>query len=293
MIVESRVCWSRKDTPILLDRVVRIDRGKGKAPKIYGVINAVEGAFAPGEFPRLFPGSGSYSDESGGQAVLRIIKRCIQQTRGRALINGIMGTNTVIQGWAKAQGLDISDPNALPGASVGFARIDEKSVEVVQGGSTEVAILMKDGHVVRFGDQAWRNDAMLDSILAEFKEEESDFQTAYRRLLPIRAEARRRHINNPESDQGFAHLNGQEEVRECLQTGVFHLDDVQMIILHTDGLIPPAERREGVNLDLLDRKGVRGLHNHARQAEAAGKGRLHIRRAPYAVCILHFDDVVM
>jgi hypothetical protein len=157
----------------------------------------------------------------------------------------------------------------LPGASFAFAWIDHstKILTIIQGGDSYALVELR-GKIVATANQVYEHDHRLLKAKEVFEQEfPGSRDKVWDKLVPLTAALQLKHVNNSHDPFGYASLNGQREVLDCLNKMEFPLDDVLTLLLFTDGLVPfgiISRERTARMLDSYKKVGLRGILEETR-----------------------------
>lgn len=202
-------------------------------PPYFGVTDGVSGIYLPNEGPRFFQG------RTGGQCASRAVFRAFGSALpGESLECILLEANNMIRRLSKTSGLSLQESEFLPSATFAVAGVMHDFVHILQGGDALAVWMLKDGTIGGTPNQAFGYEAELLSIVSALMQKHGgDRQKMWEEFQPILA-SRRRLSTNTNQGKGFALLNGQPEVEKFWQKFVLRREDMSLLILFSDGLVP-------------------------------------------------------
>lgn len=188
----------------------------------------------------------------------------------------IICINNRIQDMQTQYGLPLDRADELPGARIVVAKKCGDHFEVAYVGDC-FALGVSDADILMTENQAYQYDydryAEIDMFFAQ---EAGDKTKIWRAFMPVLAQARRVHINNPDSDKGFGVLNGQKQLEKMISALEVPMAGLRYLMLGNMGLTPWAlqkdQSRKSVGRFLHDKYGTWGpktLINTIRHIEAS------------------------
>ena len=245
---------------------------------VAGVIDGVSGLYEPSGGPQLFNG------KSGGQAVCEIVNQIISNTQpSESLEDLLLAANEKIELHAISQGIHLNRSDILPGAAFAIAKVDQETVEIIQGADCLAVWQKSDGVINATRNQVFPYEAewrrILTNLLGKY---EGDRNKAWEQLIPVLCADRLERVNRRVS--GYALLNGQQTLSECWQKITFPRADIRFLFLFTDGLIPFEESGNAETLgkmivSLFKQGGLKAILERTRSIEEATKTESHIDHA--------------
>jgi hypothetical protein len=224
-----------------------------------GVLDGVSGPYHPSSGPELFNG------ETGGQIIVNVAVGAMQEAANWNP-DGIFNE---ANGKVREKLLSLGIARNLPGASFAFAWIDctTKMLTIIQGGDSYALIELR-GKIVATGNQVYEHDHRLLKAKEEFEQEfPNNRDKVWDKLVPLTAALQLKHVNNSHDPFGYASLNGQCEVLDCLNKMEFPLDNVLTLLLFTDGLVPfgiIGRERKARMFDSYKKVGLKGILKETR-----------------------------
>ena len=238
-------------------------------------------------------------------AIARINKSTIEILQG--------GDCTAL--WKKKDGWNLpSDAGILPGTTGAFALInqDNDKLEIAQFGDAFVLWVPKNGEPSITRNQVRGHDTKMNATIRhlqdeiakeffgiEFKDATPDQKRTvspvmWERFCPILQQARREDVNNAAGQNPYGSLNGQEELMDLAFFNSLPLNDTELVLLFTDGLVPwhlmeglSDQRVAEAILDEYRRGGLAQMLLWARGVEAEDKTR-YTDRAEVTAWVLKF-----
>lgn len=241
---------------------------------------------------------------TGGEVASRIvekffIQRSAEQDASKLDLRGlVLEANNLVGDEFRNHGFSLENPETLPGATFAIAKIGEKEVEIVQAGdcfalwatkSDDIGITPmqtrqleaeadEDAERIQSRIAREKYDLELEEIKSsQMKEIREEMWLEY---LPTWKETRRRYVNNPSNPHGHGLLNGQATLKEMWFRRVLERDNLETLLLFTDGLIPHWKIMKDKNDIELGRMiyasykqgGLKGMLEDARALDKQVKG---------------------
>lgn len=220
---------------------------------IAGALDGVSGPHCPAHPPILFNGL------TGGEMVARTVEAVfLEQGINAQPLNSLLRANSIIGGHLTGRGIDTYDMADLPGTTFAVASVTQKKVEFFQAGDALAIWRKKNGDVGVTTNQVRAHDEVMNSeirrLMTEVAAEKSITLTPetpkevlkeirdemWNRFFDILREARRQNMNNPTSPKRYGLLCGSILFweREPWSHNVFDRDEIETILLVTDGMFP-------------------------------------------------------
>lgn len=217
----------------------------------YGVWDGTSAPYSP-KFPmEMFGGN-----HSGGEFVNGIIKYSFETVNsGLDLSHAISMANALLFFELKECGYECECRTyKRPGATFAFMKTSLQTINIVQAGDCFALVVNKDGTFFITENQVHLHDMAMNRMIYETQcaiareknipegeiEKYRNFIRAEMRdrFYPILCDARDKDINNPQSERGYGLLNGQDNLFEMMTEYTFLTNEVDFVILFTDGMIP-------------------------------------------------------
>lgn len=258
--------------------VLKIVEGFGGSSLIAGVVDGVSELYIPARGPKLFNG------KTGGQVICAIIEHSFSSTQTEDSLETILSrANEEIKLRAMKQGIPMDRSDLLPGAAFALAKINHQTIEVLQGADCFAVWLKNNGEIGATRNQIFLHDLDWRQIMADLlKKYQGNRNKAWREIIPALSRARLEHVNKREN--GYALLNGQLTLSECWQKITLPHNDIKLLLLFTDGLIPFQESKDeqvlGTKIiNLFQLGGLKMILEETREIEEAEKETTHIDHA--------------
>ena len=194
-----------------------------------------------------------------------------------------MTANERIELHAISQGIHSNRSDILPGAAFAIVKVDQVAVKIIQGADCFAVWLGIDGTVGATRNQVFLHDLKWRQIMANLLQKYGgDRERAWQDLMPVLAAGRLERVNQKVS--GYALLNGQPTLSECWQKIILLRDEIKLLLLFTDGLIPFKESGNTeafgkVIVNLFIHGGLEVLLDWTRSVEEVEKSISHIDHA--------------
>jgi hypothetical protein len=211
-----------------------------------------------------------------------VLETFYSANKKEALEKIALKANSKIGEFQLKEGIPINRPDLLAGCSFVFVKIKKKKIEIIQGGDCLAVWKYKDGKFGATRNYAFRHVSRNLKIIANFmRKHKGDRKKMWIDFVPILAEMRRRDINNPKIETGFAVLNGQTKLKECWQKIEIPIENLEIMLLFSDGLIPYGETANENELAkktiaLYKKKGLDGLLQRKRKIDKKQEKKSYI-----------------
>jgi len=218
-------------------------------PPFFGV---VDGFSAPYHYKME---QNFFDEMSGGEMVRQVVLETFYGAKPNSSLEDlILQVNRRIGEIQTAQRIPIDRSDLLAGASFAFVKVkvEAETIEVIQGGNCFAVWQHVSGKIGTTKNQAFYHeaDANLEiSLLLE--KHKGNRKEMWVDFYPILCKMRRRDYNNPNSETGFAVLNGQSQLAQCWQKVEIPLREIEILLLYTDGFTRLALNGEKRELKLL------------------------------------------
>jgi hypothetical protein len=203
----------------------------------YVVIDAFSEPYSP-KMPQIL-----FNGLTGGEIICRIVAQGFSLIRPEYILNPLIaGINISVSNQFRAKGMPVDDSGCIPGASFIFAKIEEekKLIRLIQGGDCLGFWLLKSGGIGFTRDQAYGHVSKNLLTIRQLRKKGLSIGEMWNVFAPILAERRRRDINK-KTKQGYASLNGQIEVGYSWQRIDLSTDELDTLILLSDGYFQNEE----------------------------------------------------
>jgi serine/threonine protein phosphatase PrpC len=256
---------------------IRMIDGVGGPHLIAVVTDGVSGLHDPDEGPRLFSG------RTGGQLVCEAVRNAVSAIGiGDTIESLISMANLRIREFVTHYQLPIQSSDLLPGAAFVFVKIDGQKIRIIQGADCFAVWQKNNGNIGVTRNQVFLHDLRVKQMIADLmREHGGDRQKVWQGLTPTLAEFRLKHVNKR---GGYALLNGQEAVYNYYRRITLLRDDIQLLILGSDGIVPFSDTKDK---RLLGRRvikqfykgGLAAILNRTRDIEEKEQNTSHIHHA--------------
>lgn len=241
---------------------------------------------------------------TGGEVVSRIVEEFFkeqsinQNSSDLDLRRSILEANKLVASELQDYGFSLHSPETLPGAAFAIVKISKDKVEVVQAGDCFALWAAKDidisitpmqtreleaeadrdaGEIQRRVAQEKYNLELEKVNSSQMEEIRAEMWLEY---FPIWRETKRRYVNNPSNPHGHGLLNGQAALKEMWFYKVLERDNLETLLLFSDGLTPPWEiMKDKSDIELArtiyasyKKGGLKGLLQDTRAIENRVKG---------------------
>jgi len=151
---------------------------------------------------------------------------------------------------SKSARLNFDNSEILPSAAFAIASVEEV-VRIFTGGDSLAVWRRKDGKIGGSPNRMYWYEMRLLKIIAELMAKHLPLsenisearKSMWKEFRPILTEARRANVNKGE---GYSLINGQKRFDRLMQDFVFDLQELDLLILFTDGLVPVEWTRDVV-----------------------------------------------
>lgn len=249
-----------------------------------GVVDGVTATHSPKRPPTLFDGM------SGAEIVRKIILETFCTAKlDSPLKKVILQANQRIRKFQTAQGIPLERSDLLAGAVFVFVKVAE-TIEIIQGGDC-FAIWVINSKIGITKNQTYL--ANHHQLIAELMEKyEGNREEMWDEFYSYLCALRRRDYNQP-IKTGFAVLNGQPWVSKCWQEIEIPLQNLELLLLFSDGFVPVEERGNEKELAkkvvaLYFKEGLNGILERTRRIEEQRKRSSHIDHEEATAIAINF-----
>jgi len=178
--------------------------------------------------------------------------------------------NNAILSKMQTQQVDLNHRQGLWSTSAAVVRLTNDTVEWLQTGDAYIVVIYKDGSFIL---PVEKDDHDYDTLMMLKKnpcKNRPEFKDQIKKI--------RQQMN-----QTYGVLNGEPAAVDFIKTGSLPLENIQTILLFTDGLqlstTTPKRRKNFSSLvSLFQKLGLKGLKNHIRKIEAKDPDVIHFPR---------------
>lgn len=258
-------------------------------PPFYGVLDGVSGLYYPDKGPILFGGF------SGGQRVVQIVSTIFSDaSRKDSLKEILMRANDLIRKFVYENGIDIKSGDLLPGAEFALAKVTDNEIEVIQGGDSFAVWRTKKGKIFSTPNQNYLYETSLIKVMADILlKYKGNRNAAWNEYLPILSSMKRR-MSGGANPNGCIALNGQKAIAKLWNRYILVKDDVNLLLLFTDGLVKLEETKNTQEMGerivrTYSKAGWGGVLARIRRWESAKKSMSYIDHAEATGVAVHLD----
>lgn len=179
------------------------------------------------------------------------------------LIELAESANKAIYEGMLAHGVDLSARESYWSTSAAVVRIKEKGIEWIQTGDAFIILIYNDNSYRVLGELADQDY----ETLSLWKQKSEQSSILIHQALKEQIKKTRDGMN-----RSYGVLNGEKEAVHFLRSGIEFLENVQEILIFTDGLnipveIPEREKNFDTLVNLYLSLGLQGLQEHIREIE--------------------------
>ena len=205
-----------------------------------------------GVSPIYLPQDGSqlFKEMTGGQLASWHILSAFGHSHGPelSLRQFLISANNALGKETEQNDLNIKESAHIPSACFLVIKIEDRSIQIIQGGDCMAAWQYKDGSRGGISHQNFGYEEFLVlEIKRLMKKHNQDRQAMWEEFRPILEDRRQRFINN---HNGICLLNGQPHFREYWREETIELENLKTLLLFSDGFIPFEWSKESEDLAL-------------------------------------------
>ncbi len=311
-MLQFRHIYDSGDAKIHEDGFFGTKMNNGK--DFFGLISDAFSAPFSGPQPRPFNG------RSGGELVSRKLESFSAkyypklESGAWILSDFLINANKRIGSMQDKQGISLKNASDLAAASHVAVHIDHDRICIIKAGDCAAIWVGKDGTIGHTEDENFQVEKMFRDEIARLKVEigkkygHEDLKTVspeemakitgemWIRFVPFLREGRTQHINNPQSQIGFALLNGQKTYSTMWTEIEIPREELKTLILSSDGLMVWEKmtncksKKAFVSriLDTCQNKGLEAVLPIIRGIEAKGAHLSHTTAAELTAAIVSF-----
>lgn len=262
--------------------------GFGGLNLIAAVLDGVSGLYTPESGPRLFRGL------TGGQVVCNIASNIIESAPPGETLNSVFRRlNNEIMDLILEHGIPMERSDIIPGAAFAATRIRDGKIEIIQGADCFAVWLCRDGTIGATPNQVFAHDREMRKVMADLMEKHaSDRNKAWEEFAPTLSQARLARVNK-EGEYGYALLNGQKNVSLCWQEFNLSQDQIDLLLLFSDGLVHFEDTENPLSLgrmvvNLYQQGSLPRILERTRRIEEKEKEKSHIDHSEATAIAIEF-----
>jgi len=261
-----------------------------KRPIFFGVLDGLSGIYLPEVGPAMF------GDMSGGQFVVSTISSAfVNAEKDQELEEILLSANAIIRRRIELERL-LFDPPFIPAASFVAAKIDEENnnVHIVQGGDSLAVWKTKDGKFGATKNRMFNYERELRQFISDFMmKHNGNRQKMWEDFRPILIRYRRMNFN---IDKGaVCVINGHPQVERFWSKFDIPINDLELMIFFTDGLVPLEWTSDEIKLakkviSLFYKSGLKAVLAKTREIEGVNKKNSHEDFAEATALAINFSE---
>ncbi len=232
-----------------------------------GVLDGVSAPFGPKHPIRKFNGL------SGGEFVARSVEQFFSTATPESYLSAFMAisqANNFVRNLQEKAGVEIK-ADKLAGATFAIALLNQDYVEVIQAGDCFALWVMKNGLIDITKNQVRLHDTEMQSTILKLQREVAhklygiQLEKAtveqrniirgemWNRFFSILSEARIQDVNRLDSPRCYGLLNGQPELLDATFRICFNRNEIQAILLFSDGMVPWEAMKEMADEEVAEK----------------------------------------
>lgn len=234
-----------------------------------GIINEDRALIGVGIFG-VFDGATSLNKyqqndgKTGGYLAAEIARETFEKNN-KPLIELFKEANDNIERNMNSRGINTSDSANRWDTSVALVKMVADGIEWIRIKDSLILIIKKDGSIELLGEYF---DHDLEIMKKWRKAASSRENNIFELLKPMTV------ANRQMANMTYGAMNGQRAAENFIQTGSYPLDDVEHILIFTDGAFIPKEDPESDDdwsllADIFVKSGLEGIKSYVRKIEEA------------------------
>ncbi len=198
-------------------------------PCYYGVVDGESGVYLPSEGPKLF------GRRTGGQVAAHAVSFAFEGASfGESLEAVLRKANNMIREISEKSGLSLQESELLPSVSFIVAKVTDENITILQGGDSLAVWQKRDGTIGGTPNKVFRYEKeLLRKVTKLMEKHKGDREKMWEEYRPFLMAKRRANTNTT-----FALLNGQVEIERFWQKFSLLREEVRLLVLFSDGLVP-------------------------------------------------------
>jgi len=252
--------------------------------EIYAVTDGASGIYR--DTPQLFDGI------TGGQLASNTIVHFIEKASTHdSLRDIVLSTNDELARVNQLYGLKLDQAEYLPSAAISAVKINDSTVEGLTVGDCYIAWKMLDGTVgISFNPMSKVDAERVEEFSRLMKKSNGNIKKAWKLYLPFYKESKKKWTN---TEDGIAILNGQKQDVTKWQEFSFRINELDCVILFTDGLVRLEDTKDH-NLFLAhffkmyDTGGVEAVMQDTRTVSTEAEDVSHVKSPEATALVINF-----
>lgn len=257
-------------------------------------VGVIDGLSAPYHYQMERP---FFDGVSGGEMVRQVILEFLYSAnRDEALQALLLRANEVAGRIQSDQGIPLDRADLLAGACIAVAKLNRETIDIIQAGDCFAVWITNDGKIGVTKNQAslhevevlktWRNIQQTEGI--------QDRRETWVKFHKPLSSLRLRDINQINQPAGYGLLNGQALFEKCWQKLTIPLENLKLLMLFTDGLLPlwlnPGNEKflSKEIITLYRQRGLSGILEETRNCEKRNKER-HVEHGEATAIAIEFE----
>lgn len=256
----------------------------------FGVLDGVSAIYDPAVGPKIY-----HNQYTGAQMVGRIVCSVFANAAETESLERLMyQANQNVRNFALQNALPTDDASRLPGVAFAITKISSQWIEIIQGGDCFAVWVKTSGKIGCTPNQCLLGERQGQNVFRKLMAKyQGDRTRAWQDYVPHFAARQKELANNPLVG-GLALLNGQDTVFTSARRWTFHREEIRLLLLFTDGVIPfpdteNAERLGKMVINRFREGGLLGILHHARKYESNNKKDSHVDHAEASAIGIELD----
>ncbi len=203
----------------------------------YGAIDALSAPHSHREPPMLFDG------RTGGEMIAATAVEVFQKAKANISLESYTSIiNIVVGKTIKAHGLPLENAGRIPGACFAIAKVKENVLNFLQFGDCLIFWRYRSGKIGYTPNPVYSHEKKTMEIREEIlRRNGNNEEEMWTEFAPILAKLRQQDINNPQSKDSYYVLNGQPILEKYWNSFSLPIENLEIIILCSDGFFPYEE----------------------------------------------------
>lgn len=259
------------------------------------LVGVIDGLSAPFHHEMERP---LFNGMSGGQMVRQeILKALYSANNDETLEKILLHANKQVGIIQSERGIPLDRADLLAGACIAVARLSQNNIDIIQAGDCFAIWITNKGRIGFTKNQASLHEIEIRETWRIIQQTEGiqDRRETWVKFHEPLSSLRLRDINQINQSTGYGLLNGQALFEKCWQKLTIPLENLKLLILFSDGLLPlrldPGNEKFLAKemIALYKQRSLKGILEETRNFEKKEKER-HIEHGEATAIAIEFEE---